>query len=309
MRSRLPLAAFVLAASACANDSSLVNAPLPGCEGAGESAQGISSDATVSTPARVARRAQTPPTVAPPPSSFAAYATADDLVRAMGRDPEAGTPAILVGSPLASAVFQGLGDLDATQGNSFVWLSTGVAGAGTDSAVGSAPDGTQDGTSFGMGGCEGPETFDCVQLRYTFVAPDDANSVRFDFHFLSTEYPEYIGQGYNDTFFVTMESPSHNFDNISFDGHGNRVGIDSAFFDATCSDVEGTGFDVYDFGACDAGATGLLGTVAPVEPGETVTLTFTLNDAGDGIYDSAVLLDNLQTTSNEVEAPTTNDCE
>lgn len=258
----------------------------------------------------VGRRRRNPNTnVAAPAASFAAYATADDLVRAMGREPENGTPSVLLGSPLAAAVFDGLGELDPTEGGSFVWLSTGVAGAGTESAVGVATEGTQDGTSFGMGGCEGPETYDCVQLRYTFVAPEDAHSVRFDFNFLSTEYPEYIGQGYNDTFFVTMESASHNFDNIVFDENGNRVGIDSALFDDTCEDVQNTGFDVFDFGMCDAGATGMLGTIAPIEPGETVTLTFTLNDAGDGIYDSAVMLDNLQTTSNAVEDPTTNDCE
>lgn len=302
MRRLLPLASVVFV-TAC-NDSSLVNAPPAGC--ADEAAEAISLAPSTSHD-RVPRRAQIP--VASPPAQLAAV-SADDLIRAMGREPDAGSPALLLGSPLASAVFTGLGDLEPSEGNSFVWLSTGVAGAGTTEAVGDAPEGTQDGTSFGLGGCEGPDTFDCVQLRYSFVVPGDAHSVRFDFNFLSTEYPEYVGQGYNDTFYVSLESPSHNFDNISFDENGSPIGIDSAFFNDTCADMQGSGFDLEDgFGGCDAGATGRLGTIAPVEPGEQVTLTFTLMDSGDGIYDSAVSIDNLQATSNQIEDPETNDCE
>lgn len=281
----LAVACVLIVASSACNDSSLVNAPQPGC------ADDASAGAETS-------------------SALTAVSSADDLVRAMGQDPNAAAPAVLVGSPLASAVFTGLGELEPSEGGSFVWLSTGVAGAGTTQAVGAAPDGTQDGTSFGVGGCDGPETFDCVQLRYTFLAPADAHSVRFDFNFLSTEYPEYVGEGYNDTFYVSLESPSHNFANISFDENNNPIGIDSAFFNDTCNDMQGSGFDFDDsFGDCDAGATGRLGTIAPVEPGEEVTLTFTLMDSGDGIYDSAVSIDNLQTTANEIQDPETNDCE
>ena len=302
MTRALATVATILLATGCANDASLVNAPAPGCDETTAESSPITNAALTRTP----RRATIAPVVAP--ASFAATDAAE-LVRAMGREPDASMPPSLMGSPLAAAVFSGLGELEPTEGSSVVWLSTGIAGAGTGSAVGEATDGTQDGTSFGLGGCEGSDTFDCVRLTYSFVAPADAHSVRFDFNFLSTEYPEYLNQGYNDKFFVSLDSESHSYENISFDSNGHPIGIDSALFDDGCEQMEGTGFDLVNFDACDAGATGLLGTIAPIEPGETVTLTFTLNDAGDGIYDSAVMIDNLQTTSNEIEDPTTNDCE
>ena len=304
---RLLSVACVLSFTAACNDASLVNTLAAGCADAGETAEAISL--APASPMKGAPRRENIPVLAPPPASFAP-SSADDLIRAMGREPDDDSSAVLLGSPLASAAFAGLGELEPSEGNSFVWLSTGVAGAGTHQAVGESIDGTQDGTSFGLGGCDGPETFDCVQLRYSFLVPEGAHSVRFDFNFLSTEYPEYVGQGYNDSFTVSLESPSHNFDNISFDENGNSIGIDSAFFNDTCADMTGSGFDLDDgFGGCDAGATGRLGTIAPVEPGELVTLTFALMDSGDGIYDSAVSIDNLQTTSNEIETPETNDCE
>ena len=53
--------------------------------------------------------------------------------------------------------------------------------------------------------------------------------------------------------------------------------------------------------ACDTpqmaslgGATGWLTTQAPIAPGETFTLEFMIWDAGDGVLDSSVLIDNFQ---------------
>src|SRR5690349_18759456 len=134
------------------------------------------------------------------------------------------------------------------------------------------------------------------------------HSVRFDFAFMSAEYPEFVNLGFNDEFKVSLHSTTNNYDNIVFDDNGSMVNIDSAFFDEDCPGLAGTGFDI-DLGAgCDAGGTGLLSTIAPVEPGETVSMIFSLRDRGDDVYDSAVMIDNIAVRSTDVEEPNTDPC-
>lgn len=237
-------------------------------------------------------------------------ASAAALLEAMGAPPAAQAP-VLTGAPYAAAVFGGLGVAEPTQGADFAWLSTGVAGANTPDSLIADAEPPEIGTELGSPGCGGA-SFDCVTLQHTFVVPEGHTAVRFDFAFFSTEYPEYLGAQYNDTFLVSLASPSFTFANISFDSEGNPIEIESALFTVTeCGDLEGSGFELYepDFGNCDAGATGLLGTIAPVAPGETATLTFTLYDAGDRIFDSAVFLDRLETTETEIDAPQTDECD
>ena len=53
------------------------------------------------------------------------------------------------------------------------------------------------------------------------------------------------------------------------------------------------------------GGTGWLTTTAPITPGEDVTLHFIIFDEGDGILDSAALIDNFQWLTNSVDSPTT----
>lgn len=285
MRARILLLAGVLGVAGCSNDGAIVNAPA-GCADSAASSSASGASATGTT-----------------------VVTAVELLAAMGMEPEATAP-LFTGNGSAAGVFSGLGEIEPTQGSTFAWLSTGVAGAGTDSAV--TPSGpTQFGTNLGLIGCAGNDTFDCAVFRHEFTVPADHHAVRFDFEFFSTEYPEFLGAGYNDRFVVSLASATYNFANISLDEDGSPVNVNSALFtDRDCEDFEGTGFDIdTGFGTCEAGATGLLGTIAPVEPGEVVTLTFTLLDEGDALYDSAVMIDRLETTTNVVEDPTTSDCD
>lgn len=293
-RKNLALAGVLLAA-AC-NDTQLVDSPIPDPCAAETEPQG---SPIVREPRSVGAGAFLPPMAMPPGAP-----TADELLAAMDVDPSGAVQASLSGHALSAAAFPGLGMVQPVEGSTFAWLSTGVAGAGTPYAVGPS-DGTQQGTDLQTPGCLGSETRDCVQLRYGFVVPDDVHSIRFDFAFFSAEYPEYVNQGYNDTFVVSLTSPTHNFANVSFDELGRPINIDSAFFDEPCDALIGSGFDLGAGFSCDAGGTGRLTTQAPVEPGETVTLTFTLMDSGDGIYDSAVLLDGLVGSGNPIEEPET----
>lgn len=279
----LPLVAATLLFTGCQNDGAIVPAP-PGCS----DSEAISAE---------------------PVSAGGSSITAVDLVQAMGMTPS--TTPMVSGVSAGTAVFSGLGEIEPTQGSTFAWLSTGVAGAGTNDAVVDPSEPTQFGTNNGLAGCAGAETYDCLSLEVSFVVPEGDNAVRFDFEFFSTEFPEFLNAGYNDRFTVQLASPSYNFANISTDEAGNQINVNNAFFtDRDCEDFEGTGFDIPNgFGGCEAGATGLLGTIAPVAAGETVTLTFSIIDEGDALYDSAVMIDHLETVTQVVEAPETNDCD
>jgi Putative metal-binding motif len=150
---------------------------------------------------------------------------------------------------------------------------------------------------------------DYLALTLQILVPTNAQSFDFDFHFFSTEYPEYVGTEYNDTFWVELNSQKFK-GNISFDKKNVPIRINNAFFSICdpspkapnmCSKpaslLTGTGYAkdcstaAYE---ATGGSTDWLHTTSPVEPGETITLTFSIFDKGDHILDSAVLIDNFR---------------
>jgi hypothetical protein len=103
-------------------------------------------------------------------------------------------------------------------------------------------------------------------------------------------------QGFNDTFEANIQSQTFT-GNASFDENGAAITVDNVLFDTTCAAggpcdpvLLGTRFDDTTGGG---GTTNWLQTATPVVPGETITLTFRIYDVGDGILDSAVVIDNL----------------
>lgn len=229
------------------------------------------------------------------------------LLTAMDIDPSIVVSPSLTGDGRQSAVFPSLGQLVPSQGPNFAFLSTGVAGAGTSQSADPTVYGVQAGTDTNAPCSNGVSNAnDCVSVKFSFNVPAGMHSIAFDFNFMSAEYPEWVGDLYNDAFTVRLQSPTYNYPNIAIDAMGNPVTINSAFFNQPCTSLIGSGFDIYDFGGgCDAGATGMLTSQAPVEPGETVTITFELYDIFDGMWDSAVLLDNFLISEEEVDGPTT----
>src|SRR2546428_374832 len=81
---------------------------------------------------------------------------------------------------------------------------------------------------------------DCATLTMSFVAPSGAHSLAFDFNFMSSEYPEWVGSQYNDSFQVSMSSPSNNFSNIVYDNGGHSIDINSVLFTQPCQQLTGT---------------------------------------------------------------------
>jgi hypothetical protein len=157
------------------------------------------------------------------------------------------------------------------------------------------------------------EAFDDVALEVTLRSPEGAESLAYDFNFLTFEWPDFVCSTYND-FFVGLLTPypAGQMDgNISFDTDGNPVSVNNVlvrvcgcqfgapcpappanpllFYDCDLGDDElaGTGFET-------RAGTGWLVTKAPVTAGETIQLRWAVYDSGDAVLDSTVVLDNFR---------------
>ena len=247
------------------------------------------------------------------PATASALLDAMEVTGALSAAGVTPTGVTLTDKPKQAAAFKGLGVMQPANGTSFAWLSTGVAGAGTTKSLDPYAYSTQnDPIASEVGGTACPGlagSYDCATLAFTFVAPADAHSIAFDFNFLSTEFPEWVGSSFNDSFVVSLKdatNPAASFSNIVYDGNGAAININNVYFNQPCGQVTGTGFDITDFfGQCDAGGTGLLTTTAPITPGDTVTLTFQVYDFSDADLDSAVMIDNFRFDATPVGTPTT----
>ena len=221
---------------------------------------------------------------------------ADDLATAMDVNPSDLIDATFSIDRIAGAVITGnVGFLFPTEGGTFVMLSTGNAQPsdfdpyrgwiGTPNDFLSNDNENPDGT-----GPSGEVARDIATLNLTLLVPEGANSLRFDFIFMSEEYPEWVGKGYNDFFSCLLDGR-----NIANDTEGNIINVDNNFFDDSRT-PEGTVFD---------GTTVLLTSKAPVTEGATIKLDFIVGDANDTWYDTAVFLDNFNFSTEEIDEPVT----
>jgi hypothetical protein len=173
---------------------------------------------------------------------------------------------------------------------------------------------------------------DYTEVRLTLTAPINAGSFTFDFNFFSEEYPEYVCHGFNDTFLAMLTSQQYTTPfQIAFDGNGHRINVNNSFFQDctsivtadnlgythTCSGalslLTKTGYEIkygqtsftLGNGNKGSGATDWLKTTAPIQPGETFTLSFIVFDQGDGLMDSAINIDNFRWNSTTLSSPVT----
>jgi len=218
------------------------------------------------------------------------------------------------GSPSTSTLQNGLmaafGSNAPQAGTSMLALSTGHARSSSD------PDACVNISCAGLGSGTAPAGFpqdvpacagssdinDDVALSVTVRAPSNATGFVFDFTFFTFEYPEWVCTLHNDQFIALVEPapPGSINGNIAFDAQANPVSVNIGLFEVCSGCAQGTGallgtgFDVWDGGVSDAGATGWLRTTAPVTPGSELTIRFAIWDAGDTAWDSTVLIDNFQ---------------
>ncbi|WP_267128333.1 choice-of-anchor L domain-containing protein [Baekduia soli] len=139
---------------------------------------------------------------------------------------------------------------------------------------------------------------DVVIMRVDLRVPAGANCLSFDFRFLSEEYPEFVGDAFNDAFIAelghstwtaaTKQDPTIKApDNFAVDGTGSPIRINKVGATSMRSAyAKGTTYD---------GATRRLRASTRIRPGNR-RLYLSIFDQGDRIYDSAVFLDNLRTS-------------
>ena len=214
-------------------------------------------------------------------------------------------------SPKARAIRGKFGGTFAPQsGSNLVMLSTGVAAAPTEAGYAAPQSGTDLGaaatSALPLGKCAatGLKAQDGSALRVKVLVPANAASMAFDYALFSAEYPEYIGQSFADAFTVTVSGLAYSGDAI-----GDAIGKCYNTTNATFTTCEG----------CAKGSAGLVGTGYEngvgggygwasvgfaVKPGDTVTVQFAVFDVADGVYDTAVLIDNLRFSNVTVSKPT-----
>ncbi len=180
----------------------------------------------------------------------------------------------------------------------------------------------------------GAAAYNAMEWKLQLQAPAGANGIRLRHVFFSEEYDEYVGSQFNDKFYILIEAGSTNggkatvinytdcrkpdqyYDfvcspGMEFCNPRQRycyIAINTALSECCwlggCpsgtakTSIAGTGFECASSQSADGqvhgSSTGWLMTEWPIEPGELFTLTFHVHDTGDGVFDSAALLDGLQ---------------
>ena len=147
-------------------------------------------------------------------------------------------------------------------------------------------------------GCPAPVGLanDSVGPKLRIRVPTNANSFSYKHRFYSSEYPEWVCTPFNDHTVSIMTGALYT-GNLAFDLMNNAISVNVGFFDVpgcpTCTDphLTNTGFDGTCAGEICGGATSWLQTTAPVSPGETIEVHFSIWDQGDHDWDSTVIVD------------------
>lgn len=124
-------------------------------------------------------------------------------------------------------------------------------------------------------------------LKQRFIVPAGVRTLRLDFNFVSEEFPEFVGTIFNDAFQAIITTPNGEmiFGQVSVNQSGGFTLIGDCFFpggDDTCGQ---TGWR-----EASVDLSAFAGMNAPI----TVELLFSAIDAGDDIYDTHVLVDNIR---------------
>lgn len=135
---------------------------------------------------------------------------------------------------------------------------------------------------------------DVTILRIDFTVPAGVNClVGLDFRFYSAEYPDFVGQEYNDAFIAELDQSTWTTsgstisapDNFAFDPNNNPITVNAAGASSMyAEEAAGTGY---------GGATALLRARTPITPGAH-SLFLSIFDQGDHSLDSVVAIDSVE---------------
>lgn len=131
-----------------------------------------------------------------------------------------------------------------------------------------------------------------LQLRVT--VPPAANCVAFDYRFLSEEFPVYVGSAFNDAFIAGIDANDWNNEEPYSIFRPHDIAADPSGKPVSVNGVGPTAmFPVESQGTIFNAASGLITSKSQITPGDH-TIYFSIFDASDHIYDSAVFIDNLR---------------
>ena len=225
-------------------------------------------------------------------------ASAEDMAEAMFGSGIEILTADYTGAASASGIYSDGDDVapDLTPSDTGVILSTGKAAKITNSgsnankfaysSTNHRGEGDEDLTEMA-----GMQTYDAAVFEASFVP--EGSTLTMQVTFASEEYLEYVGSGFNDAVGVYVNGEKAELmvgdgditiDNINDESNSNLY-IDNP----ASADTYNTEMD---------GFTVTLTLKAPVNPGEVNTIKIGIADAGDGWYDSNLLIagESLQTT-------------
>jgi hypothetical protein len=148
------------------------------------------------------------------------------------------------------------------------------------------------------------QTHDAVVLQFDFEVQSER--IEFNFNFLSEEYNEYVGTQYNDVFAFFISGPG-------ISGEENLAVVPGTTTPVSINTINNDSFWQFYHDNTDGntniefdGFTTLLTAVKDgLQPCETYTLKLMIADAGDGIYDAGVLLQENSLKQENISAITT----
>ncbi|GAA4784788.1 choice-of-anchor L domain-containing protein [Microbacterium gilvum] len=221
--------------------------------------------------------------------------TAEQLVAALVGDDTPVSNIVYTGAPEAAGRVDGLGP--ALEVNAGIALSTGalVATDYDDSSI-LGPNNTASASA--SNGAEGDADLDAIVaptttqdaavLEFDFV-PASSN-VTFTYVFGSEEYLDYVGSDYNDVFAFYVNGENHALIDSGqpelFPISVNTINPDINYHLFRDNTVEPAPYDTQ-----FNGFTVPLTFEAPVNAGQTNHIKLAIADAGDGIYDSSVVIE------------------
>ena len=209
--------------------------------------------------------------------------------------------AVLTGSPAAAGSFNGSASNIGM--NSGILLCTGPANlaAGANNSGSAGQDNGQPGNSQ-LNGLAGANTYNAIVLEFDFIPL--SNTIEFNYVFGSEEYPEWVSSGYNDAFAFFISGPG-------IGGQQNMALVPGTALPVTIDNVNAGSYSQYyvnNAGGATVqydGFTTVLTANATVQACETYHLKIMIADAGDGVWDSGVFLEEGSLTSNVIEITTT----
>jgi hypothetical protein len=130
---------------------------------------------------------------------------------------------------------------------------------------------------------------DLLFAGFDITVPGGTYGFEFDVAFFSSEYPEFVGDKFNDMFIGWSTSEAYT-GNVTFYGDqpftvtSLAEAMETSGYTGMAPELAGTGFEGY-------GSTGWTTVSAPAVPGETFTFAFAIMDMGDSSKATVAVLD------------------